>query len=78
MENQHNLQKVFRFSECNDPIEFGGRHGEHCLASFQVYTWSVAEKKCVLGIYGGCFGSKNRFETLAECEKLAAPICKDL
>ncbi|XP_021208385.1 chymotrypsin inhibitor SCI-III-like [Bombyx mandarina] len=50
--------------KCMQPFGITGL----CMASIQSYTYNQGTKKCEIFIYGGCGGSKNRFNTITECE----------
>ncbi|CAH1366344.1 unnamed protein product [Tenebrio molitor] len=60
-------------SDCSKPIHIGRTT---CFAAFPIYTWKHDQQKCEKGLYGGCHGSKNIFQTLEECQDIAGNICK--
>jgi hypothetical protein len=59
--------------DCSKPIHIGRTT---CFAAFPIYTWKHDQQKCEKGLYGGCHGSKNIFQTLEECQDIAGNICK--
>jgi hypothetical protein len=63
----------FSASDCSKPIHIGRTT---CFAAFPIYTWKHDQQKCEKGLYGGCHGSKNIFQTLEECQDIAGNICK--
>lgn len=38
------------------------------------YTFNASEDSCMEIVYGGCYGTKNLFETLDQCEQ----TCKNI
>lgn len=52
---------------CSQPIYNGP-----CYASVHRFAFDSNERKCVQFLYGGCYGNKNNFETLAHCQATCA------
>lgn len=44
-----------------------------CRAAHERYFFDVKTGKCKMFLYGGCEGNKNRFNTMADCEKTCVP-----
>ncbi|CAH2006581.1 unnamed protein product [Acanthoscelides obtectus] len=44
-------------------------------SSFDVYTYSINDFKCVKNSYNGCSYNENTFREKEECQEVAEPIC---
>ncbi|CAH8492824.1 unnamed protein product [Heterobilharzia americana] len=53
---------------CLEPIKTGP-----CVAHFIAYAYSVQLNRCVPFLYGGCLGTRNRFDTEYDCMETCAP-----
>lgn len=60
------FQLFFYTAICFLP-ELAGNRGRACKAYFPMFRYDSTSKLCVKFIYGGCYGTENRFVTLREC-----------
>ncbi|KAG5887635.1 hypothetical protein JTB14_030905 [Gonioctena quinquepunctata] len=66
--------RPFQLKDCSKAVHEGAYF---CRGNHEVWQWSVQDKKCVIGHYGGCHSTKNNFQSYDECTKIAAPVCSN-
>lgn len=65
--------RPFDAKDCKQHVS--ANTGFNCFAYMERYQWSNSQQQCILEVYGGCNPTKNNFDTLEECQKVATPIC---